>query len=98
MLDQLKAEQFTGLENTSFSIFFEEDKPMAAQLVKIERLKGDTDLDRTPFSLIFETAQKDSYYQQAIYKITHPQLDEMHLFVVPLGKSKQGMRYEVVFS
>lgn len=98
MLDKLDIEQFKALENATFSIFFEADKAMEAQLVKVEALKGDTDLDRSPFSLIFETNQKDSYYTQAIYQVTHPRLEALHLFIVPLGKSERGMRYEVVFS
>lgn len=98
MLDKLDLEQFKAFENTTFSIFFEAEQAMQAELVKIEALKGDTDLERSPFSLIFETNQRDAYYTQGIYKIIHPQLEELHLFFVPIGKSEKGMKYEVVFS
>lgn len=98
MLDKLELKQFKSFVNTHFEVYFEPDKALSAQLVKIEALKGDTDLERSPFSLIFETDQQDAFYTQGIYKITHPQIEELHLFFVPIGKSENGMKYEVVFS
>lgn len=98
MLEKLEAEFFKKFVNDQFLIHFEEDKALEAELIKVEELAGDTELDRKPFFLTFETNQKDQYYLQSIYKVSHPDLDDLHLFIVPSGRSKEGMLYEVIFS
>ena len=98
MLDQLSFDYFKKFENDLFLIHFEAEKALEAKLIRLEKLNGDSDLDRSPFSITFETSQKNQYYTQAIYKITHSDLEDLHLFIAPSGKSKHGILYEVIFS
>jgi hypothetical protein len=49
------------------------------------------------FSLIFTSAALP-WLQQGTYTLTHPDLTEVVLFIVPIGPDGNTMRYESVFS
>jgi len=49
------------------------------------------------FSLLF-TTPPGPFLPQAIYPITHPELGTLELFIVPLGPTDGGNRYEVIFT
>lgn len=51
---------------------------------------------RQTFSLVFVNVGP-GHQPQRIYRVTHPSLGTLHLFLVPLGPGRQGMRYEAVF-
>ena len=35
---------------------------------------------------------------QAIYRLEHPALGPMDVFLVPIGRDREGIRYEVIFN
>lgn len=49
------------------------------------------------FSLIF-TGPVSPCLPQRLYALSHPQMGNVELFLVPVGPDKTGMRYEAVFS
>jgi hypothetical protein len=49
-----------------------------------------------PFSLTFE-APPEPALPQRIYRLEHPQLDAMDLFLVPVARTATGLHYEAVF-
>ena len=49
------------------------------------------------FSLLFHT-RLSWHHTQRVFRLTHPVLGEMDLFLVPLGPDKNGMRLEAVFN
>ena len=49
------------------------------------------------FSLIF-TGAASPWLQQGSYQLTHPQMQECEMFLVPIGPDNSGMRYQAVFS
>ena len=51
---------------------------------------------RQPFSLTFE-APPEPALPQRIYRLEHPQLDALELFLVPVARSDTGLKYEAVF-
>ena len=53
-------------------------------------------IGRVPFSLLFHAADRDRFAPQQIMSLTHPELGELELFLVPLGPDERGMRYEAV--
>ncbi|RZL28842.1 MAG: hypothetical protein EOP35_25745 [Rubrivivax sp.] len=53
--------------------------------------------ERQPFSLTF-AAPAEPALPQSIYRIEHPQLDAMDLFLVPIGRHPAGLQYEAVFN
>lgn len=99
MLDQLQLSDFEPFVNQDFLIKFRlPDTELAATLVSAEQLTTRGPGGREPFSLIFQTNQKNQYYLQAIYTLVHPEKGEMELFFVPLGYVPEGMQYQVIFT
>ena len=52
---------------------------------------------RHQFSLVFLGAL-DPVLAQGTYMLRHPRLDEVELFLVPLGPTPEGMQYEAAFA
>ena len=52
---------------------------------------------RPPFSLMF-TGAGDLILPQRIYQLTHPEMGELAIFLVPLGKGENGARYQATFN
>jgi hypothetical protein len=50
-----------------------------------------------PFSLIFH-GPVSPYAPQGTWAVDHPELDDLRLFLVPLGPEGDVMRYQAVFS
>jgi hypothetical protein len=97
-LQLLTAFDFKSQLGKDFSIHFSDDVTCTAQLEKVVDLPGNTNLERKPFSIMLQTAQKNYHYQQAIYTIDQPVLGSMQIFLVPVGCNETGMQYEAVFS
>ncbi len=49
------------------------------------------------FALLF-TGVSSPWLSQASYRLTHPQMGECELFLVPIGPDTTEMRYQAVFS
>lgn len=97
MLDKLTLADFTPHLHQSISIRFTSDVTLSAELVEANAWGEVPDNQRQPFNLIFRTPQKE-HYPQAIYTLIHPVLGELSIFLVPLGPTAEGMRYEAVFN
>jgi hypothetical protein len=69
-------------------------------LASVERLtEGEGEVrERTPFSLLFRGGPPNRFLPQRTYEIEHDGLGTVHIFLVPLGPDKEGMRYEAVFT
>jgi hypothetical protein len=52
---------------------------------------------RQQFSLIFR-GPADRMLPQGTYRLGHPRLGEIEIFLVPLGPDPEGMRYEAAFA
>ncbi len=78
-----------------------EDGPVALELVEVEALSEATRAPegREPFSLIF-LGPKGLQIEQSIYTLTHREIGDIELFLVPLGPDleNQGLRFEAVFT
>ena len=57
--------------------------------------QGPDGQSRRQFSLVFSGPEP---LPQATYTLTHTELGELELFLVPLGPGPQGMRYEAAFA
>lgn len=94
----LTAADFQPYLHRAMQIRFTGDAKLTAELVEVKETQNHTNAERTPFYLVFRTAQKDRYYPQGIYTIEHPEKGDLAVFLVPLGPDGNGMNYEVVFS
>lgn len=52
---------------------------------------------RAAFSLIFH-GPVDRYAPQGIWRLEHPEVGRLDVFLVPLGPAEDVMRYQAVFS
>ncbi|MES2796826.1 MAG: hypothetical protein V4683_12720 [Bacteroidota bacterium] len=98
VLNEITIDDFKSLLNNKFDITFSENITLGADLIEVLELRGYSVSDRGPFSLVFRTELKSEYYNQGIYKISHPIKGEIEVFMVPIGVDKKGIKYEVVFS
>jgi hypothetical protein len=51
---------------------------------------------REPFSLHF-LGPRFPVYGQGTYRVSHPDLGDIDLFMVPIGSSDEGITYEATF-
>jgi hypothetical protein len=71
-----------------------------SQAVELE-LESVTDLGSSArhiqFSLIFIGPQ-EAPIEQRIYRLDHPALGSLELFLVPIGRDQKGVQYQAVFN
>jgi hypothetical protein len=65
--------------------------------LKLSELADHSNAQLEQFSLVF-TCSSLPWLSQGTYTLTHPDLAEISIFLVPIGPSAEGMRYESVFS
>lgn len=98
MLDKLTIDDFSGRVGETFAATAEEGATLTLTLRSADALHAPPgDQGRTPFSLVF-TDEAEDHLPQQIVEVRHEELGEFPLFVVPLGPSEHGMRYEAVFT
>jgi hypothetical protein len=99
MLEQLTMETFEPHVGTSFWVEFPSGGKVELQLVRAAKVMESeaARLDRHPFSLFF-VGPKSYLLQQATYRLTHPAMEAMELFIVPVGQDAQTYQYEAVFT
>lgn len=59
--------------------------------------RGPDGQERVQFSLVFR-GPADPMLTQGTYAVTHEALGEQDLFLVPLGRDADGVRYEAAFA
>jgi hypothetical protein len=99
MLDQLTVESFEPHVGTSFWVEFPSGGKVELRLVRAAKVMESeaAQLVRHPFSLFF-IGPKSHMLQQSIYHLTHPAMDAMDIFVVPVGQAAEAYQYEAVFT
>lgn len=97
-LQLLTASDFQSQMGSDFFIRFSNEVTQTTRLEKVVELPPYANVERKPFSILFQTTQKDHHYQQAIYTIEHPALGCIDIFLVPVGCNEKGVQYEAVFS
>jgi hypothetical protein len=88
---------FTPYLNQQFTINFSQDVSLPAELIEVTHVGGYSPLERSPFSIVLRTTQKNEYFSQGTFGVQHPEMGNMYLFLVPLGIDSQGVKYEAVF-
>lgn len=88
--------RFEPLVGSRFTLRLDDASALPAQLVEARAGRGSTVAGRQPFSLTFETPPAPAL-QQRIYRLEHPQLDALELFLVPVAQRPTGLHYEAVF-
>lgn len=98
MLDKLTSASFRPCLQQQFRIDLDEGR-YDLELIDVVEVGPENIGDRRrQFSLVFRNEREDVYLPQATYLLTHPQMGELTLFLVPLGPHDDGMRYEALFT
>lgn len=100
MLDQLTHTDFERYLDTIFTLYTSEKDVFDARLIRVETIgrKPEDTRQRWAYSLIFHIPEKKRYLVQKVYQLTHPDMGNLDLFLVPLGPDESGVRYEAVFT
>lgn len=98
MLEKTTAKEFSPFLNKMFNIYFDPSSPTSLELIEVsEQGITSTTSDRPPFSIVFR-GSKDDVWPQGMYKVELESLEEMTLFLVPIGPDDLGQCYEAVFN
>jgi hypothetical protein len=103
MLEQFTLDTFTPQVSTPFRVHVQGADPFPFTLESATEIPvsgwrpDDTAEHRKPFSLVF-LGPPSFILQQAIYRFEHETIGAFELFIVPLSRAADGVRYEAVFS
>jgi hypothetical protein len=102
VLEDLTVESFTGLVGETFRTTDDEGATHDLRLVeatdhedRFGRFMREN--SRAPFSLVF-LGPEDPVMPQAIRRMEHDSLGTLEIFLVPIGRDAEGVRYEAVFN
>lgn len=87
---------FEPLVGSRFTLRLDDAAELPAQLIEARAGRGGAQGCRQPFSLTFE-APPEPALPQRTYRLEHPQLDAMDLFLVPVARTATSLQYEAVF-
>jgi hypothetical protein len=97
-LEQLESQDFIPYLNQTFSVQLRGMEPIGLELVLVtESRKGFRPEGRQPFALHFLGPLSDKYLLQNMYRLEHPEMGALDIFLVPLGLQAGRMRYEAIF-
>lgn len=95
MTEIFTIDMFSGHVGTKFLMHYGDSQTAELELISV------TDIGSSPrqsqFSLVF-VGPDEAPIVQAIYRIEHDELGALDLFFVPIGRDKNGVRYEAIFN
>jgi hypothetical protein len=98
-LEQLQSSDFMPHLNQTFTVRLEGLEPIKLELVAVtERGTGGQPGGRQPFSLLFLGPVSSQYLFQHTFRLEHPEMGALDIFLVPLGPQEGRMRYEAIFN
>ncbi len=96
-MDLLSLQHFAGCLNETFKASLG-DSTLDFVLVEAAPLpQRRADAARAPFSLLFLNTSAIVFPQQ-IYRMSHPRLGELGIFVTPIAQNRDGFVYQAVFN
>ena len=100
MLEQLTLELFLPHLKTQFQIQLEKVGPVPILLAEAREISSwqPKESIRKPFSLYFHASPSYPMLAQGSYTVTHPVMEEMVLFLVPVSFDVDGCWYEALFT
>ena len=95
-LNELPAEDFEALVDQDVTLAWESGR-LACRVESVWRSPYPTGRGLPGFS-VFLRGPADKALNQGIYTLHHAALGELDLFLTPVARDAQGMRYEIVFN
>lgn len=97
MLESFTSGTFEPHIGDVFRLHVEGHPPVDTVLVEATRLRASPERARAPFSIVFR-GPVEPVYPQRIYRLEHGGIGEFEVFLVPVGRDSDGVRYEAVFT
>jgi hypothetical protein len=103
MLDQFTIDTFKPLAGAPFQVRVQGSDRLTMTLESVTAIPvagwrpEEAAEHRQPFSLVF-LGPPQLVLPQAIYRFEHDEVGAFEIFIVPIGRTAQGVSYEVVFS
>jgi len=95
MENSLTHETFSQHANSRFQVQTNETTPVELELTQVSELKVYPQQEE--FSVVFR-GPSDIFLTQGIHTLTHPEMGQFELFMVPIRQDEQGFYYEAVFN
>lgn len=97
-LSQLTAAEFQSRKGEPVVIHFAQNFSLPSTILGATELNGYSPLERSSFSVEFQTNGDHRVIEQGIYRIVQQDNKYLDLFLVPIAQDPLGTRYEAVFS
>src|SRR5436190_14089531 len=104
MPETLSRAKFAEYLGSRIRLYYGAAEPLDAEIVEVKALlrsraalAGGASGVNESFSLLLQ-GPKDPCLPQKIYLLEHPELGQLELFLVPIGRDERGTRYEAVFA
>ncbi len=98
MASNLTEEEFSRHVNTKFRVKLD-PAPFDLELESVKIYAGhEGDQEQLERFSVFFTGAIEVFLPQATYSLEHEAMGEFLIFLVPIGKSETGFRYEGVFN
>jgi uncharacterized protein DUF6916 len=85
--------------NTAFHVEVDGTKPIELQLVEVIHRKSEANeqagMER--FSALF-AGPLECFLPQQLYRMSHPEMGEFEIFLVPIKQGAEGFKYEAVYN
>lgn len=89
---------FESKQQDAFEIQFETDQTAACRIAEITTSQAPAvSREGQQFSVVFAN-ESPVVYEQGVYPVSHPDLGEFELFLVPVFGDDKGVHYEAVFT
>jgi hypothetical protein len=96
MLHQLTTESFQPYLNQTFRVDLMPATQLDLVLTECTAI-GHEGRGRQQFQVVF-VGPMQPQLPQRIYRLLHPEMGELDIFLVPIGPNETGMRYQAVFT
>lgn len=101
MAVRFSEKEFSQHVNTKYHAEIDGREPLELELVEVtpyeNRDKPGEHSGMERFSLFFQ-GPAEVFLPQRIYRLTHAEMGDLQLFLVPVGQNERGFRYESVFN
>lgn len=94
---ELTLDVWSGLVGDSLLLQFDDGSSVDLRVTAAEPAPGDPARNAGAYSVLF-AGPEDPYLPQQIWPLSHPDIGEHQIFLVPIGQDDSGYQYEAVFS
>jgi len=95
-LSAVTVDDFIPHVSSTFTLIAE-DEQLPLTLEEAIAVRGGNPKKREPFSLVF-SGTPGHVLPQKTYRIVHPSMGAMEIFIVPIAASADGTQYEAIFA